>query len=41
MPYIAPQHPKLYAALAAVDLLRLGGAREAEVGLEVLRDLKA
>ena len=41
VPYIAPQHPKLYAALAAVDLLRLGGAREAEVGLEVLRDLKA
>jgi hypothetical protein len=41
VPYIVSHHSKLYAALAAVDLLRLGGARETEVGLEVLRGLKA
>ena len=40
VPYIATQNSKLYAALAAVDLLRLGGARETEVALEVLRGLK-
>lgn len=41
VPYIIIQNAKLYAALAAVDLLRLGGARETEVALEVLRGLKA
>jgi hypothetical protein len=40
VPYIAALNSKLYAALAAVDLLRLGGARETEVALEVLRGLK-
>jgi hypothetical protein len=41
VPFIATHHPKLYAALAAVDLLRLGGARETEVALEILRGLKS
>jgi hypothetical protein len=38
VPYIVPSRPKLYAALAAVDLLRLSGARETEVALDLLRE---
>lgn len=40
VPYFVTGHTKLYAALAAVDLLRLGGARETEVALVVLQGLK-
>jgi hypothetical protein len=41
VPYVALHHENLYAALAAVDLLRIGGARESEVAVELLRGLKA
>lgn len=39
VPLLVRDHPKLHAALAAVDLLRLGGAREKEAALLVLGEL--
>lgn len=41
VPLFVREHPQLHAALAAIDLLRLGGAREKEVALTVLREIRA
>jgi hypothetical protein len=39
VPEFAPAQPKLHAVLAAIDLLRIGSAREREVAGQVLHEL--
>jgi hypothetical protein len=41
VPLVVRDNPRLHAALAAVDLLRLGGAREKEAALVVLGELRS
>jgi hypothetical protein len=41
VPEFAPSNPKLHAVLAAIDLIRIGSAREREVASQVLHELLA
>jgi hypothetical protein len=41
VPLVVRDNPRLHAALAAVDLLRLGGAREKEAAIIVLGELRS